>query len=349
MQGAIMRGLFSLPDPVAHTCPGSCSWHNREYVSLGFSSQCQNVTQITTATAQCVKISSGQNCTFTTPGNIKLQAFIIATDAQTVVHVAAATDLWRSSSGAVSPKDFVRFGILRIPNGTFNENGTITTIWGQEFMECSISLTAFKYSNITVNGTSISPADGVEVPLTQLSQPPQDKYYIFNETGLPSFTVSSLDWFAISQFFISNQFSGSIVIGDELMIPDMSGIATLPLFKSPDIRGTFANMSRAMTLQLRTSAPGSQVGFGETNKVVSIVRVSWVYMILPLGVLAASAVLLVATVAANRRSRGVPLWKYSPIPLLYHTIREQDGVITSSYQSPVGLDRQARTLRARLE
>ena len=173
--------------------------------------------------------------------------------------------------------------------------------------------------------------------------------YIFNETGLPLFNVSRYDWIAITQFFISSQFSGSIVVGNEQYIPNMFGIATLPLLQSSDLRGTFANVSRAMTMQLRTTAPGSQVGSGETNKVVSIVRVSWVYMILPLGVLAASVVLLVATVAANRRSRGVPLWKYSPIPLLYHTVREQDGVITSSYQSPVGLDRQARTTRARLE
>jgi hypothetical protein len=347
MQGAIMRSLYNLGDQDPHICPGSCAW-KEEFVSMGFGAQCKNVTEAVTATRNCAPSannSGGQNCTFTTPGGIRLQAFIVPTSSQTMIQVnSTGTRFVNDDRQPISPRDFVRIGVFRAPE-TFNAGGR--EIAGQEIVECNLSLTAWRYSNLRANGTAFEQTVE-QVPLLQNATRAVNNSIIFNEPGLPQFNMSRADWNAITQFFTSNQFQGTINAGDPRALNLNFGIGVLPLYKA-NIAGTFTNMTRAMTDQLRTTKPGMQIAFGLTDKAVAFIRVRWEYLILPVLIALCGALLLLIMVVTNRRSQGVPLWKSSVLAALYHTVKPGDGLLVGTHQSPKVLEEIAMGTKVRLD
>jgi hypothetical protein len=74
------------------------------------------------------------------------------------------------------------------------------------------------------------------------------------------------------------------------------------------------NMAKAMTKSFRDSS--ANVTYGETQIVISYVRINWFWFSLPLSVWAMAAVLWTSTVIHTRRMR-VSAWANSILPLLF--------------------------------
>src|SRR5690349_17699840 len=56
MQGAIFRGIYNIHTTPHFTCTSNCTWKD-SYISLGFASKCQNVTESTFATLTFSKVA----------------------------------------------------------------------------------------------------------------------------------------------------------------------------------------------------------------------------------------------------------------------------------------------------
>ena len=71
MQGAIFRGIYNITTKFDLKCTSSCTWKD-SYISLGFASRCQNVTEPTMATVT-LSNSTKSKTSLTTPGKVALQ------------------------------------------------------------------------------------------------------------------------------------------------------------------------------------------------------------------------------------------------------------------------------------
>lgn len=210
MRGAILSAVYGLPITEPYSCPGSCSWEET-YTSLGFRSSCQNVTLATISTQNCtfIKENGGHNCTMVTPGGLSLSTHIVPTDSWTQITTVAQGTISLLLDERViepitsySPNDFIRIAVFRAPSSYLGGD----TITGEETTECALSLTAYNYTNVRVNGTTIS-QDVIEVPLKQ-NGTTAGPYHpmaplLFNEPGLPPLNISQLDLSAIGAFFES--------------------------------------------------------------------------------------------------------------------------------------------------
>lgn len=90
MQGAVYKAFYGLETAAVFNCSSNCTW-GHSYVSLGFSSTCQNVTQTTYATQSCItnETNGGRNCTMTTPGNVTFTIAEVPTDWDTALVIRA--------------------------------------------------------------------------------------------------------------------------------------------------------------------------------------------------------------------------------------------------------------------
>ncbi|KAK9779627.1 hypothetical protein SCAR479_03693 [Seiridium cardinale] len=86
---------------------------------------------------------------------------------------------------------------------------------------------------------------------------------------------------------------------------------------------TAANIADIMTSKILMSSPGT-VAQGTMWHSESILKIRWAWLVLPLTLVAMSALLLVSTILATKRLHA-PLWKSCPLPFLYHGIREWDN------------------------
>jgi hypothetical protein len=133
-------------------------------------------------------------------------------------------------------------------------------------------------------------------------------------TALPpfnnsAFNVSIYDHFAISEFLAP--------------IFNITSASTADYFASgQNVTTTMARISNSMTNRI-PSADSQVVAQGIVLRQLSIIRIQFAWLVLPLVLILLSTILVIATVLTTRRSR-VPVWKSSILPLLYHGIREWD-------------------------
>lgn len=133
-------------------------------------------------------------------------------------------------------------------------------------------------------------------------------------TALPpfdnsAFNVSIYDHFAISEFFAG--------------IFNITSASTAAYFAlGQNVTTMMANISNSMTNRIPKS-DSKVVAQGIVWRDLSIIRIQFAWLVLPLVLILLSTILVIATVLMTRRSR-VPVWKSSILPLLYHGIREWD-------------------------
>lgn len=112
---------------------------------------------------------------------------------------------------------------------------------------------------------------------------------------------------------------------------------------------TMNNIAAAFTqlgLSSSLNTNGTEVIFGQVGRVVSLVRVRWLWLILPYGLCLAGILFLLLTAYLSNRA-GLPLWKSSINALLYHGIDYDHGSLEPLATIPE-MDDQAERTRAQL-
>jgi hypothetical protein len=344
MQGALLKGLYGLPVSEPISCPGTCTWTD-EYISLGFRSNCRDVTATTTANQICTGSPGNSNrCSLTTPKGVRLTTAWVITSESTAIAVNATSTLPTSVAwtGPFSPNDFITIGVFKAPL-SFNQS----QITGEKILECGISLTAYRYSNISANGTETNRIV-TEIPLTlDGNRATMDGDIVFKDPGLPEFRVNANEIMSLKNFIDSEGFGGSAIHGYRTGYKDPRGISVLPLLNA-NVTLAFEMVAQSMTNQIRVTAPDKKVGYGLTIQVVPSVEVRWYFLIGPIAIGLLAAALLVLMIVYSGGSKGVPLWKSSAVALLYHNVTSE-GEITSPVRGPEELDDIARNTKAKLQ
>ncbi|ORY69038.1 uncharacterized protein BCR38DRAFT_472446 [Pseudomassariella vexata] len=325
MQGAAFRGIYSQDSTIAFNCSSTCQW-NETYVSLGFASQCADVSEVTLAAAKANATSlEGQHpflANVTTPGGIRMSPAYVPTSWQTMVIVNATGIIKHSSKWDYTP-EFVRIAVLRSPLAYGAISDTPEYINTLQIFECDIGLTAYRYSHVSANGSQFNQTvDPIALNAGYVAVPDNTAgTLVFNATAeRPELKAKAVDIGALAQFFTSSQFIGTIYDGESPPDPP-SGIGGA--LRSVGIAERFTSMAHSMTNQLR--AGYNVTAHGQTVSSVVFVRVDWVWLSLPLLVQVAAVLLLVLTMI-EVNTRRAQLWKSSTVAVLYHDVAIwQDG------------------------
>lgn len=314
MQAAILQGIYDINVPQIFRCPGACKW-DEPYISFGFASSCENVTVATLSTEDCPtrEISSEQGCNMTTPKGVLLSTHHVDTDSQTTFRLNASSTLEETPRGL--PNDFPAFITLAVYRATSDGNFDARDI---NITECALSLTAYEYSGAHANGSDFE-FDSVK----QISLPHDRWNYeggsfvgdgslwtnASKADGLPKLSISYPDLKALQFFFESDMISAEWVDGNyENTNPGISAA----LIGDVDLEERFKRMAASMTDHLR-AGPNRRIAKGQNIDRVAFVSIRWVWLIGPIVIELAALMFAIITIARNRRSRNVPLWKGSAL------------------------------------
>lgn len=157
----------------------------------------------------------------------------------------------------------------------------------------------------------------------------------FLQSGL---NVSIYDHISLSTFF-SNQFrftseSKTALFGD-----------------GQDVASTLTNISNSVTNAIMRSDNGA-LALGIIWHQEPIIKIQWVWLTLPLVVVVSSAILLVSMILASRRYNA-PRWKSSPLPILFHGVRnwddeEEHDLVEGRLEKLNEMEDRAKTKRVRI-
>ncbi|KAH0425195.1 hypothetical protein CcaCcLH18_11129 [Colletotrichum camelliae] len=129
MQAAILQGLYNISTPATFACPVACKWQG-SYVSLGFTTECRDVTQTTLQSQVC--LSSRRQ------------------------HTEWGTRYQMNVSLSKRPDEFPELARFAIYRASPDHNFQLLDV---NVTECSLSLAAFNYTDAQSNGTAFAFGD----------------------------------------------------------------------------------------------------------------------------------------------------------------------------------------------
>ena len=367
MQGAIFRGIYNIQTTPHFTCTSNCTWRG-PYISLGFASRCQNVTESTLATMSISKTSTGPLgssvnwLNMTTPNGIPLSVKLYDSYRTQIQVAARRTNIidtkavvpWNltfTGKKVMSP-ELVRVGVIRRRTDSrqagyyedIDQPGDY--IKELEVFDCAVGFTAHNYTAVSASGSDITiHKETIELQPGTLEvsrlQPIR-----FTQDGLPEFLASTPDTVALTDLFLSSRFVGSMTSGQ--VYKDRPTGAVIALLKS-NISEVFDNLAASMTEELRTHGDVSAEGVIIVNEV--FVRIEWIWLILPIGVTLTAALFLLATYIDSKMKGCMP-WKSSSLALLYHEVVErkhEQVVLRSDMRDLNEMEEAAKNTKAILE
>lgn len=353
MQSAVLRGLYDINTTEPFKCPGACRWAG-PYISLGFRTQCSNVTQETLQTAACEGSLTGlRQCNMTTPGGLGLATRHMFTESATAFNMNASAPFLRSlANGLKDPfPEITRFAIYRsTPDSDFYMRDINVT-------QCSLFLTVYEYSGANANGSNFAIENpravdfGVKNPWTLGSSPagyPLASIYVnettSGETHIPALEISVADLLALGSFFESTTIVTEWVEGN--FVNTNLGVAAALMGDIP-LDQRFNAMATAMTEYLRYG-PNGQLASGEIITSEPYISIRWGYFVVPIVTEAFAVLFAVLSILSNRRSRRVPLWKSSTLAVLACRHEERLGLLQTTGKDVNELQNEAEKTEARL-
>ncbi|CAG8931921.1 unnamed protein product [Penicillium salamii] len=326
MQAAIIQGLFGIDLPEPFSCPGACRW-NGSYTSLGFKAECKDVTKATMQAATCNgSVNSLQQCSMTTPAGVNLTSRTMATEYGTIYALNAfAFPFGKQTIETITNElpEIVRFAIYR---STVDKDFAPHSI---NITDCALSLTAYEYTDVKANGSSLTFGNkrevdfGVKNPwkytggggLNEVQTKNPDVYTnetINGDMTIPALGVTYLNLYGLRNFFQSTTIVTEWVLGD--FDNTNSGVAT-SLVGDVDIGDRFNKMATSMTNNLRYGTSG-QDAFGDVIEKETYIHIRWWFFVAPCFIELLAVVFAITSMVQNRRSRRVPLWKSSVLAIL---------------------------------
>ncbi|UKZ64517.1 uncharacterized protein TrAtP1_005733 [Trichoderma atroviride] len=267
MQSAVFKGLYGVNTTEPFSCPGVCRWPG-SYISLGFKAECRNVTQQTLQTSNCNNNQAmlPHQCNMTTPGGIMLGAHIVPKDAATAYCMNAISLIDKGTLLSDTFPEITRFAIYRsTPDSNFQMQSINVT-------ECSLSITAYEYTDAKANGSDFYFASrrevdfGVKNPWFFMDQNATARFrrLATNETTsgnihVPALeidypNIQTLEIFLTSTSIISEYVEGNY--GNTNL-----GVAAA-LTGDVDLNARFDGMATAMTNYIRYG-PNTQIAYGQ--------------------------------------------------------------------------------------
>ncbi|KAL3428727.1 hypothetical protein BDV09DRAFT_190707 [Aspergillus tetrazonus] len=329
IQSAIFQGLFGVSTPENFSCPGACSWDG-SYISLGFKTECKNVTQETLRTETCKHILKSPEvydlCNMTTPGGVGLSTRYTNTDSVTTYAMNTVSllvdpilSISQMPNNTDDPSEITRFGIYR----GFREGFNLTNL---EISDCSLFVTAFEYTGARTNGSDFSFNKTHEVKRAWQREEDQFAPRIYSNESLdaPELSIAGPSLTALNNLFTSSIFVNSWVEGNFQGNNDLGFQAALTLDVNIDER--FANMATSMTHNVRYG-PNMQPAHGNIIQSVAWVSIRWGYFVVPVVTEVVAIVFAVLSIFSTRKSRNVPLWKSSTLAVLAIQHNEQLGLL----------------------
>ncbi|KAK1254373.1 hypothetical protein MKX08_008368 [Trichoderma sp. CBMAI-0020] len=355
MQSAVFQGLYGVNITEPFSCPGVCRWPG-SYVSLGFKAECRNVTQQTLQTSNCDnQAMESHQCNMTTPGGVMVGARIVLTDEATAYYMNA-TSLVDVDKVALDLSDsfpeITRFVIYRsTPDHSFQMQNINVT-------ECSLSITAYEYTDAKANGSDFSFASrrevdfGVKNPWFLMNQNATASFrrLTTNETTsgnihVPALEIDSPNIQTLQNFLTSTSIISEFVEGNYKNTN--LGVAAA-LIGDVDLNARFDGMATAMTNYIRYG-PNSRLAHGEVIQSEPFVSIRWEYFAVPLAIEALAIVFAILSIFNNRRSRNVPLWKSSTLAVLACQHNEQLELLQTTCKGIDEIQFEAETLKVQLQ
>ncbi|KAL2839639.1 hypothetical protein BJY01DRAFT_237013 [Aspergillus pseudoustus] len=318
MQGAIYNGVFGSPSPRAFTCPTShCKWpDNSSYILLGVTGGCENVTDSAVNTCDYPFGSYSADCNITTPGGYNLTS--------KRRHQSATfqyTSLNTTAGPAQADPDLINFAVWRLTGLNLSQF---------DVHECSLSLTAYLYRNVSVSQNTLKIADEVPVPLESVGGPTA-LMNTFKPSGgdFPPgvmFGINGADLTKVSRLL------NEIFIDDaQAMVPwSEPASPTTDVLIAGNLSSIVENVAWGMTERIRTGR-NSTVAEGVAYQAETYIHVNWAWITLPVLVVLGAGVLLACSIISNSRHKAA-LWKSSNLAVLLHSVEgvEDYGPLPSS-------------------
>ncbi|PQE28115.1 acid phosphatase protein [Rutstroemia sp. NJR-2017a BBW] len=140
MQSAVLQGLYGISTPAVFTCPGS---------------QCQNVTEETLQTTTCRKDSDSviTHCNMTTPNGLGISTQSVDTDSSTTYFMNATSMALVKNRTTAVPENFPEIARFATYRSTLDYN---FHPWNINITQCSLSVTAYKYTDAKGNGSEFA-------------------------------------------------------------------------------------------------------------------------------------------------------------------------------------------------
>ncbi|KAJ6186202.1 hypothetical protein N7519_007503 [Penicillium mononematosum] len=354
MQSAIYQGLYGINTTEPFNCPGTCRWTG-PYISLGFNTQCRNVTQETLQTTTCVEAGNGvlERCNMTTPGGVVVASLFAFTDLSTAYYMNASSLMAFVPSTPGLPPTFPEIVRLAVYRSSPDANFQMRNI---NITECSLSLAVYEYREANATGSDFSFESrqvdfGVKNPWT-LSNNTSDKYqriYI-NETTtsdgihIPTLEMSYRSLEALGNFYESPTMSTEWVEGN--YVNTNLGVAAT-LTGDVDLGDRFNQMATAMTTYLRYG-PNTQSAHGEVIRSEPFVFIRWGYFVVPIVTEGFAVLFAILSIFSNRRSRRVPVWKSSTLAVLACQHEERLGLLQTTDKDIYEIGDEAKKAEVRL-
>lgn len=335
MQSAIIKGLYGIDTTEPFKCPGVCRWTG-SYISLGFKTECRNVTQETLQAAICQgDEDSLRQCNMTTPGGIDLATRAGYTDFGTSYYMNTSSLLMNTSATELPDTfpEITRFAIYRsTPDFNFRMHDINIT-------DCSLSITAYNYTGATANGSDLSFTSrrevdfGVKNPWTLGTQGTamilQRIYTNESTSGDASIPALEMNYASLATL---ETFVGSTTIVTEWVAGNFANSnlsITSALSGDVDINDRFEKMATAMTDYLRYG-PNTQSADGEIVQSEPFVSIRWGYFVVPIVTEGLAILFAILSIFSNRQSRHVPLWKSSTLAVLACQHAERLGLLQTT-------------------
>ncbi|POS78763.1 hypothetical protein DHEL01_v202830 [Diaporthe helianthi] len=256
------------------------------------------------------------------------------------------------------PPAFVRLAAFRRPS-VYRE----ADITEEQVLECEIGLTAYNYTKASSLSNKFSIDVVAKIPLDNgyfypnstdaqvssvgyLDKEDVYSYLLFNTSGLPDFRVRTLDIGALTDYFVSPSFSGTLADGESVP-PFAPGITSVIGNPQKNISKMFESMATRMTDQLRSNY--NALARGLSAKTVVLVRVQWAWLILPFVVVLASGTFLIAEMVESRRETNIKLWKSTATSLLFHSVSPAQGTMKTGVTDPEQLHKIAKATQVKLD
>ncbi|KAH7309782.1 hypothetical protein B0I35DRAFT_379378 [Stachybotrys elegans] len=326
MQAAIVQGLYNISTTATFDCPGACAWTGT-WVTLGFASECSNVTQQTLSTEICRNETAAgyhKTCTMVTPSGVGITVRRQFTDWLTNYYMNATASLHEYGFNAALERlpEIFRFAVYR-STGDHNFEPTNVNI-----TQCSISLAAYRYTNARANGSTFSFDQTEEISLHGGAWSSIDSTFRFagsEAEDMPGLEMGHFDLLALGNFLTSRTIVNEWVDGN---FPNDGFGLSAALSGDVDLDGRFERMAASMTDYIRMG-PNHQTATGERLDSETYVAIRWVFLIGPFVIEGGGMVFVVASIIVNRRSTQVPLWKSSALAVLACQHDKASGVMYS--------------------
>ncbi|QDS77432.1 hypothetical protein FKW77_006658 [Venturia effusa] len=331
----------------APVCPSSnCTWP--PFSSLGLCSKCVNVTDYARNNWNCQTLNdTNRACTYKLPSsNFSYTYFSVAANTTAGLDIEGSGELrqriWASrlNQSTSNENAFQRVSRIVMENGDASIIPGATREQVLQATECTLSMCVAQH-RISVQG-----GKALQSRIGDAEQPFVTELGPFSiGTRVPTFNVSSAtirgEEYFIDGTYTLDALASAIeatlignVTAETLNITSPEGDRSLDgglmwtsdinrfLYAELDFTNAMSNVATSVSNYMRSLSHKSVIGESLTQE--TYIRVKWAWITFPAVLVLGGALLLLFAILETDR-KGVEVWKYSCLPLLFHSVDDESA------------------------